>query len=79
MRRRLIIDVKPVDQAWRVEWRGMGRHTDWPIKRLAVNHAQLEATTHELRGGLAQIVVFKQDGRFQYEATYGADPRRRVG
>jgi len=79
--RRLIIDVKrtPSGAGWTAEWRGLGRHTDYDTKARALAQAQLEAQTHELRGGLAQIVVHKRDGRIQYEATFGADPRRSVG
>lgn len=49
-------------------------------KRTAVSMARRWARDRwEIHGLLSQLVVHGRDGRIQYEATYGRDPRSRRG
>jgi len=41
--------------------------------------ARNEARKDWKRGQLAQVVIYKQNGRIQTEHTFGRDPKRRKG
>lgn len=46
------------------------------LKVRAVEDGRVACHTHRARGGRAQLVVHRRDGRIGFESTYGADPRR---
>lgn len=78
-RARTVFYVIPDPQGgWRVQ-RGKRRYAWADLKRDAVKVAREAALEVFARGRKSQIVVYKKNGRIQYEHTYRADPRQYVG
>jgi hypothetical protein len=80
-RKRFILRVKPYHRKETNGWGVVrsGRKTPLSFhkkKSVAVKRARSKAKAQWRKGRKAQIVVYKRNGRIQYEATYGADPRR---
>ncbi len=82
MKGRLVYRVRAVRRGrdgWVVITPG-GVRQAYATKRVAVSTGRRWARDRwERHGLLAQLVVHGRDGRIQFEATYGRDPRRRRG
>lgn len=71
--------------AWVITWKGgpvagEGESAGFAKKDDAVDVARKMARDRwERYGELAQLMVHRKDGQFQYEHTYGEDPRSSKG
>lgn len=72
---RVVYRVLPDHGDWKVKVQGTEDEESFERKTEAVQYAK-EAAREEPP---SQVVVHRQDGRIQYESTYGDDPRRRKG
>ncbi len=71
---RIVYEVTPNGGMWKAERDG-DFFGQWPTKETAEEAAKGAAREEHERGGLTQVRVHKSDGTFDYESTYGEDPR----
>jgi hypothetical protein len=79
--KRTVITVTPTKAGdWVVKGRpGKGGPVYFFVKSLAVGWAAQFARGLWESGKLAQVKVWRKDGRIHFERTYGKDPRRTLG
>ena len=73
--KRVSYHVVPADGEWHLKRQGEDRFTSFETKTEAVRAGVKEASSHEA----GQLIIHKQNGRFQEERTYGFDPPGRAG
>jgi uncharacterized protein DUF2188 len=71
---RIVYELVPNGGMWKVDRDGefFGQ---WPTKDTAEQAARGAAVREHESGALTQVRVHKEDGKFDYESTYGDDPR----
>lgn len=67
------------DGRWHLNREGGSNEGSFDTKQAAVEAGRSRAKDVHTRGGLAQLVVHREDGSFETEYTYGDDPRRTPG
>lgn len=67
------------DGRWHLNREGGSNEGSFDTKQSAVEAGRSRAKDVHTRGGLAQLVVHREDGSFETEYTYGDDPRRTPG
>lgn len=76
MAARNIYRVTPVDGGWQVKLDGANRASAIkPTKEEAVEYGQILAKNNKP----SQLVVYKMNGQFDFEYTYGNDPYPPLG
>ena len=66
------------DRVWRIAFPGWGSYVEFR-KADAVRGAVEAANGSAYAGFLAQVIIYKKNGKIQSERTYGRDPRKYPG
>lgn len=80
MKRRIFHVSHLANDQWVVKEQGAVKPSGkFATKGEAIADARRIGMTLEEGGGLAQMIIHREDGSFEEERTFGADPRASVG